>query len=215
MSPNRYFLLTAIGGLVLAGCGESSPDTASTSQKSVPQASQTTKEPEPKAAGGPDNKGDASAESAKQKPREVSVAGFKFMVPGDWEEQAPRSQFIMGEFSIPGEGGPARLTLSSANGGIEANVERWKGQFNRGPSDPDPRESEITLDGKKGTLLELSGTFTDMFSGGVPNKNWRLLGVAVPLGPTNYFIKLTGPATVVTPRKDEFLQFVDSARMLK
>jgi hypothetical protein len=151
----------------------------------------------------------------KTEPYEATVAGFKFTVPADWQEQPPKSQFVLGEFSIPGEGGPARLTLSSAGGGIEANVERWRGQFNPGPNDPEPRESEITLDGNKGTLVELAGTYTDMFSGGTPNRSWRMLGVAVPMGPTNYFVKLTGPAAILTARREEFVKFVESARQVK
>ena len=147
----------------------------------------------------------ASASSAKTEPYEASVGGFKFTVPADWQKQPPKSDVLLGEFSLTGEGGPARLTLSSAGGGIEANVERWRGQFSRGPNDPEPRQSEITFDGQKGTLVELSGTFTDMFSGGNPNKNWRMLGAAVPLGPTNFFIKLTGPQATVTAQREAFV----------
>lgn len=154
----------------------------------------------------------ASSSSSRTEPYEASVGGFKFMVPADWQEQPPKSQFVLGEFSLTGEGGPARLTLSSAGGGLEANIERWQGQFSRGPNDPDPRQSEITFDGQKGTLVELSGTYTDMFSGGNPNKNWRMLGVAIPLGPTNFFIKLTGPQATVTAHKDAFVKFVESAK---
>ncbi len=154
----------------------------------------------------------APGSSARTEPYEASVGGFKFTVPADWQQQQPKSDVLLGEFTIPGEAGSARLTLSSAGGGIEANLERWRGQFSRGPNDLEPRESEITFDGQKGTLIELSGTFTDMFSGGRPSKNWRMLGVAVPLGPTNFFVKLTGPQATVTAQKDAFVKFVESAK---
>ena len=150
--------------------------------------------------------------SAKTEPYEATVGGFKFTVPADWQEQPPKSQFVLGEFSLTGEGGSARLTLSSAGGGLEANIERWQGQFSRGPNDPEPRQSEITFDGQKGTLVELSGTYTDMLSAGNPGKNWRMLGVAIPLGPTNFFVKLTGPQATVTAQKDAFVKFVESAK---
>ena len=153
--------------------------------------------------------------SAKTEPYEATVGGFKFTVPADWQEQPPKSQFVLGEFSLTGEGGPARLTLSSAGGGLEANIERWQGQFSRGPNDPEPRQSEITFDGQKGTLVELSGTYTDMLSAGNPGKNWRMLGVAIPLGPTNFFVKLTGPQATVTAQKDAFVKFVESAKAEK
>ena len=154
----------------------------------------------------------ASPSTARTEPYEASVGGFKFTVPADWQEQPPKSDVLLGEFTIPGEGGSARLTLSSAGGGTEANLERWRGQFSHGPNDPEPRQSEITFDGQKGTLIELSGTFTDMFGGGRPSKNWRMLGVAVPLGPINFFVKLTGPHATVTAQKEAFVKFVESAK---
>jgi hypothetical protein len=153
-----------------------------------------------------------SSSPAKTEPYEATVGGFKFMVPADWQEQPAKSQFVLGEFSLTGEGGRARLTLSSAGGGLEANVERWQGQFSRGPNDSEPRQSEITFDGQKGTLVELSGTYADMLSGGSPSKNWQMLGVAVPLGPTNFFVKLTGPQATVTAQREAFVKFVESAK---
>lgn len=157
----------------------------------------------------------ASSSQAKTEPYEATVGGFQFMVPAGWQEQPPKSQFVLGEFSLTGEGGPARLTVSSAGGGIEANLERWRGQFSRGPNGPEPRESEITFDGQKGTLLELSGSYTDMFGGGQPSRDWRMLGVAVPMGPTNVFVKLTGPQATVTDQRAAFLRFVESAKAVK
>ncbi len=193
-----------VWGVVLIGCSEQPKPAAEVPIAKAP-AVDAPKVPKPSTI----------SDSTKSEPFEATVAGFKFKVPADWVEQPPKSQFVLGEFSIPGEGGTARLTLSSAGGGIEANVERWRGQFHRGPTDPEPRESEIMFDGQKGTLVELAGTYTDMFGGGAPNKSWRMLGVAVPLGSTNYFVKLTGPATIVTPRREEFVKFVESAKMQK
>lgn len=154
----------------------------------------------------------ASSETARTEPYEVSVGGFKFLVPADWQQQPPQSDVLLGEFTIPGEGGPARLTLSSAGGGTEANLERWRGQFSRGPNDAEPRQSEITFAGQKGTLIELSGTYTDMFSARNPGKNWRMLGVAAPIGPINFFVKLTGPQATVAAQRDAFVMFVESAK---
>ena len=198
---HRRYLALFVGGVIF-GCSEAPKPT----ELPIPKAPALDVPTEPQAR---------KNEATKTEPYDATVAGFKFTVPADWQEQPPKSQFVLGEFSIPGEGGPARLTLSSAGGGIEANVERWRGQFSPGPNDPEARESEITLDGNKGTLVELAGTYTDMFSGGTPNRSWRMLGVAVQMGPTNYFIKLTGPAAIVTPRREEFLKFVESARQSK
>ena len=186
-------------GLALLGCsGEPKP----AAEIPVPVAKAETPEPVT----------ETTADGEKSEPYEASVGGFNFRVPADWKEQPPKSQFVLGEFSIPGEGGPARLTISSAGGGIEANIERWRGQFTREAGDPEPRETEILFGLQKGTLVELAGTYTDMFSGGKPNQVWRMLGVAVPMGPTNVFVKMTGPAATVVQRRDEFVKFVESAR---
>ncbi len=198
---NRLQLGFPVLLMVCVGCGEQPKPAA---EIPVPVAKITPGDPTPNSAD--------SETDAKTEPYEATVGGFKFLVPAGWQEQPPKSQFVLGEFTISGEGGPARLTLSSAGGGIEANLERWQGQFSRGPNDPEPRQSEITFDGQKGTLIELAGTYTDMFSGGNPNKSWRMLGVAVPLGPTNYFVKLTGPQATVTAQRDSFIKFVESAK---
>jgi hypothetical protein len=163
----------------------------------------------------PDESAPGDSTATKSETKEVTIGGFKFTVPADWEQQPPKSTVLLGEFSIPGDAGPARLTLSSATGGVEANLERWRGQFRPGPTDPEPRETSITFSGKEGTLLELTGTYTDMFSGGSPSRGWKMLGVAVPFGDTNFFVKMTGPASTATARKDEFIKFVESAQMVK
>ena len=92
-------------------------------------------------------------------------------------------------------------------------MNRWRGQFQPGPNDPESKESQITVSGKDVTLLELHGTFSDMFGGGAPKSNWQLLGAAIPIdAENNYFVKLTGPTETVSAHREEFLKFIESAR---
>ena len=199
---SRLLPLMALVGLLGSGCSERPQPAA---EVPVPVAKSIASEAT----------AETTAGAAKTQPYEASVGGFKFVVPVGWQEQPPKSEFVLGEFSLPGADGAARLTVSSAGGGIEANLDRWRGQFSRGPNDPEPRQSEITFDGKKGTLVELSGTYTDMLNAKNPGKNWRMLAVAVPLGPTNFFVKLTGPQATVTAQKEAFVKFVESAKTEK
>jgi hypothetical protein len=185
--------------LILSGCGEQPKREVDAPVAKAPAV---------------ETAGSAKSREKKTEAYEATVAGYRYVVPPDWEEIPPTRQFVLGEFTIPGDGGPARLTLSSAGGGMEANLDRWRGQFSRGPGDPEPQTSEVTFDGQKGTLVELAGLFSDGFSR-EQNKDWRMLGVAIPIGDTNYFIKLTGPASTVTPRREEFLKFVESAKQAK
>lgn len=140
------------------------------------------------------------------------IGGMKFEFPGDWEEQSASSDFLLAEYRLPGTAGPGRLTFSTAGGGTTANIDRWKDQFQRGPGDPEPKESQITAAGKVATLIVAQGTFNDMLDKS-RKPNWQILGVAIPIDADhNYFVKLTGPRETVTARRDEFLKFVESAR---
>ena len=160
--------------------------------------------------------GNSPAESSKpiREATEKLIGGLKFEVPAGWEEKTLSSTMILGEFTLPGTAGPGRLTLSTAGGGTAANMDRWKGQFQSSPNDPEPKESRILAAGKDVTLLEVHGTFSDTFGGGGPKANWQLLGVAIPIDADhNYFVKLTGPKDTVTARREEFLKFIESARL--
>ena len=139
--------------------------------------------------------------------------GVKFEFPSGWEEKALSNAMILAEFSLPGEAGPGRLTLSTASGGMAANIDRWKSQFQRGAGDSEPNESKVTAAGKEATLIEVSGSYSDMFGGSGPKPNWQLLGVVIPIDSQhNYFVKLTGPRPTISARRDEFLKFVASAK---
>ena len=107
------------------------------------------------------------------------------------------------------------MTLSSAGGGVEANLERWQGQFQPGPNDASPERTTVTVDGVEATIIELHGTFTDGFRGGEPQASWAMLGAIIPTGPANFFLKLTGPQATISDHRDEFRAMVTSARLSK
>lgn len=144
--------------------------------------------------------------------REKRFEGLTLTIPADWTEQAPASEFIQAEYTLTGPGGPARLTMSSAGGGLEANLERWRGQFTRGPNDPPPQQETIPVGGADAVLIELVGTFRDGLGGGGEKPNWCMLGAIIPTGPANFFIKLTGPRETVVEHRNAIRQLVTSAR---
>ena len=182
------------------GCG------AAPVEKDVPI--KTAKAPSVESMEGGQATGQASNEPSTRK-----FGDAKFDVPAGWEEKPAASSVLLGEFRVPGDSGPARLTLSTAGGGTASNMDRWKGQFQRGPSDTEPKESTLTIDGKTATLIEIHGTFNDTFGGGGPKPDSELLGVAIPIDADhNYFIKLTGPKSTIEAAREKFTAFVNSAR---
>ena len=211
--PNVYAMLNSqklvcicglvLPGILLSGCATKIAD----EDVSVPVA-----KAEPLEGGA---SRDVTSKPIRQATERL-IGGMRFEVPAGWEEKTLSSTMILGEFALPGEACPGRLTLSTAGGGTAANMDRWRGQFQIGANDPEPKESQILASGKDVTLLEVNGTFTDTFGGGGPRPNWQLLGVAIPIDSDhNYFVKLTGPKETVSARREEFLKFIESSRLEK
>jgi hypothetical protein len=76
-----------------------------------------------------------------QNPREVTPSGevrgevlgeLKLEVPTEWEKRPPANSMRVGEFILPGPGGDTTLAVfrfPGGGGGVESNINRWKGQF--------------------------------------------------------------------------------------
>jgi hypothetical protein len=146
-------------------------------------------------------------------PTEKQFPGIRLTIPAGWEERPLTSEFIQAEYSVAGDDGAARVTLSSAGGGVDANLERWQSQFQRGPDDPEPVRTDLRVDGVDAVILELHGTFRDGFGGGGPRQNWTMLGAVIPTGPANFFLKMTGPKTTVAAAREQFIKLVESASL--
>lgn len=165
----------------------------------------------------------ARAQPAAAATRAFTIAdgGFALEAPAGWERVQPKSGMIETEFAIPAAQGdaPGRMTVMGAGGSIEANIERWHGQF----SQPDGSATKDKATTKKFkvagcdvTMVDIAGTFRDMpggpFAGGkaVERPNWRMLAAIVETpGRGNYFLKFTGPAATVAAEADGFRKMVE------
>ena len=150
------------------------------------------------------------ADSSPAPSERQAFDGLKFMVPQSWKE-VPLSQFQMGiisaKFEMPDAGPDVTLTLSRSGGGVDANLDRWKGQV----SNKTKEETEtISVAGVDATLIDMEGRFSGGF-GREPADGWRMIGVIAPLSDQGYFMKLTGPINQVETIEEDFLTFVKSA----
>jgi hypothetical protein len=129
--------------------------------------------------------------------------------PEGWERVQPKSAMIETEFSIPPVkgSGPGRMTVMGAGGSVEANVDRWYGQFSQpdGSATKDKATmKKVKIAGSSVTLVDVSGTYKDMpggpFAGGkaIERPGYRMLAAIVETsGAGNYFLKFYGPAATV------------------
>lgn len=151
----------------------------------------------------------------------IADGAFTLEAPAGWERVQPKSGLVETEFAIPavkGEG-PGRMTVMGAGGSLEANIDRWVGQFTQpdGSATKDKASrKKLTIAGCTVTLVDISGTFKDMpggpFAGGkaVDRPGHRMLAAIVETPSRgNYFLKLTGPAATIEGEADGFRKMVE------
>jgi hypothetical protein len=103
---------------------------------------------------------------------------------------------------------------SGQGGGVEANVQRWVGQF----SDVKPgavHRSDRSANGLQQHLVEIQeGTYRSGMPGGdtTAKLGVALIGAIVEAPNGNWFFKMTGPRKTIEARRAAFLELLDSAK---
>ena len=194
-----------LSGLVLCitGCGEEPVAVVPVRSDGEPAVRPSGDEPRTSPHG---------ADDPEKATRVKQLTGIRFDVPRAWNEQ-PESEFYEAKYVIPSDEGDMTLTLTTMGGGIDANLQRWVGQFLQAPGDR-PRRDTLRVDGTRSEWLDVRGTFrSQVGSSPGPHDNWRLLGVAIPMSRRPFLLKLVGPHAAVSSFEDQFRGFVRSARL--
>jgi hypothetical protein len=230
---NRFASLVLFASpvvLLVAGCGED--DSARRVDPPVQLAPET--RAAPSAQTEPAGNAGGSTPAAKivrTGPFEKAFDGISFSVPAGWNEvENPTPEFVDARFQIPTPHGAVKLTFSSNSGGADVNIERWIGQFQLPPGKR-PVVEEVNVDGRQAKWVDLAGQFVGGAMAGGPVSSGpvssgpvssgpvssgaveRMLGVAIPLGPRDFYLKLTGTGGAVSDVRDAFREFVRSARV--
>jgi len=134
--------------------------------------------------------------------------------PASWTQLPNASSMRKATFKIPKAGADpddGELSVIAASGGVDANVQRWAGQFGGAK----PTSESRTPNGLKVTVVTMKGTFSGGMpgmGGGGPKDNWMLMGAIVDLGEEQWFFKATGPEKTITAAKKDFDAFVGSLK---
>ena len=167
--------------------------------------------------------GVARAQAVADDVRAFTIAngGFSLEAPAGWKQVPPKSGIVETEFAVPSDGdaAPGRMTVMGAGGSVQANVDRWYGQFTQadGSATKDKATTKtLKLAGCTVTLVDVAGTFKDMpggpFAGGqaVERPDYRMLAAIVETPEKgSYFIKFTGPGATVAKHADGFRKMVE------
>ncbi|MEP7366690.1 MAG: hypothetical protein ABI972_25820, partial [Acidobacteriota bacterium] len=141
-----------------------------------------------------------------------TAGGLKWTAPASWKAQ-PERPMRAATYSVPKAAGDAEdgecavFYFGTGQGGsVQANIERWYGQFETMAKPPAPREAKA---GKyKVTYVEHSGSYKSggpmMATAATKKAGFQLLGAIVEGPQGSVFFKLTGPAKTVSAAKTSF-----------
>lgn len=154
---------------------------------------------------------------------ELGETKLKLTAPKEWEKAKPKTRIVEHEFAVKsakGDTEPGRMTVMGAGGSVDANIERWVGQFNQpdGSKTKEKTKTEKkTIGGHEVHLVDISGTYKDSpggpFAGGktVERPDYRMLAAIVVTPKSgNYFLKFYGPAKTVAENEKAFKTMIES-----
>lgn len=152
----------------------------------------------------------------------IAANTFSLEAPADWKRVQPKSGIVETEFAVPSAGAdeqPGRMTVMGAGGTVQANVERWYGQFAQpdGSATKDKATTKtLKLAGCTVTFVDVGGTYKDMpggpFAGGksVDRTDYRMLAAIVETPQQgSYFLKFYGPGATVAKHADGFRKMIE------
>jgi hypothetical protein len=144
-----------------------------------------------------------------------TTPGLAWDTPHGWRELPPRSMRLA-DFHVAGdERAECYLSiLGGDGGGLVANVNRWRGQMSLPPVGEEALAAapRVPFLGGDALLIDLSGTWVGM-DGEQAGTNYRMLGlIAVDAGGAR-FLKMTGPADVIEPEVEAFMDLAGSFRL--
>jgi hypothetical protein len=199
-------ILSAAFAILLGGCSKNASET---------QASKDSGAMKPAAA-------HASAPAASG--QAATAPALKWTAPSEWVSEKPTSSMRQAQYRLPrAEGDPEDGELlvfyfQGGGGGVQMNIDRWIGMFNKADGSPVNDSAKTTkkvVNGIPVTIVDVSGTY--MAGAGAmtagepkPKPNFRMLAAVAEHGSGPWFFKLTGPAKTITRWESGFSKLLDT-----
>jgi hypothetical protein len=198
--------MCAMVGILALGCNENQPKRGAR-QSADNLARRST----------PDDHADfRSGEPVDENDAHVQFGAISLTAPEGWKRKPTQSSFTQAEFLLPrakGDDKDGRLTVSVAGGSIQANVDRWKGQFSGALEKT--RQEQIDANGIQVTLVDLSGEFNDQrgpMAPSVKQSGYRMIAAIIPINDQLHFVKAVGPQKTMAAHADEIKSFIRSVK---
>jgi len=156
---------------------------------------------------------------AAESPATFQVSEFTFTRPVGWETVETTSQMRKAQFKVSDTSAkePAEIIFyyfgTAGGGSVQANVERWFGQFKEPRDQIKARTEEGTVSGHKVTYVQAEGTYLSGMPGGptTPKPDYGLAGAILESPEGNIFVRMTGPRELMKKTFPVFKKMIESA----
>jgi|SRR5277367_1384544 len=140
-----------------------------------------------------------------------SGAGVHWTMPPSWKAEAQRPMRLATYTVAPGAECGVYFFGAGQGGSVDANLDRWIGQFLQADGKPSKAAAKIakrTIHGWPVTTVDVSGAYTGMggptAQSGAAVPGYRLLGAIVEGPQGSIFFKFTGPEKTVAANQMAF-----------
>jgi hypothetical protein len=147
-----------------------------------------------------------------------------FTAPSEWVKETPSSSMRKAQYKWPGQDGKEDAELAvfyfpGTGGSVEANLQRWYGQFKQpdgSPTTDHVSQKKVQVNGMEVTEVYVTGTYLKstspmMMQGPVDElPDYAMLAAIVeaPNGP--WFFKATGPEATIDFWRQSFDKFIQT-----
>jgi hypothetical protein len=148
-----------------------------------------------------------------------TAAGLRWTAPAGWKAGPPQTMraATYAVDAAPGDTAASECVVyffgAGQGGSVEANIERWKGQFTNAGKPAPAVVSKRTAHAIPMTTIDVAGEYSGLggpLAASRPVQGYRLLGAIVEGPGGNIFVKFTGPAKTIAANKAKFDQLLAS-----
>ncbi len=146
-----------------------------------------------------------------------SGAGIRWTMPPTWKAEGQRPMRVATYTVAPGAECGVYYFGSGQGGSVDANLDRWIGQFLQADGKPSKAAAKIakrTIHGWQATTVDVSGAYTGMggptAQAGPAVPGYRMLGAIVEGPQGAVFFKFTGPAKTIAANQAAFDKMLGS-----
>ena len=147
-----------------------------------------------------------------EKKNQFKVAGKTFEAPVTWKSEKPSSKMRKAQY----KNGKAEIVVfyfgAGSGGSVEANVNRWIGQFKEPKEELSTKVEKTEVKKSKITTVSAKGTYMSgsPFGQKIPMPNYAMRGAIIECEGGPIFIKMTGPMNEVLSFAKDFDKTVRS-----